>query len=226
MSMAAAVLCERWNLLIIRELYIGSRGFNDIHRGLPGLSRTLLSQRLRSLRQAGLVMAVADDGSGSQGYMLTDRGADLERVLMEMGSWGVRWSFPEPTDEHLNPHLLMWRMRLGLRAARLPDRRVTAELIFDQSSEQARGWLIIDGAGSSVCTRHPMFAVDIHARARSEVWYAIWYGRRSWSDVFSSGDLTLSGEPDLVQAFPTWFERSDFADEVANRHAAEGRSIQ
>ncbi|MFC5209222.1 winged helix-turn-helix transcriptional regulator [Pseudonocardia sulfidoxydans] len=222
--MAAALLCERWNLLIIRELYVGARRFNDIHRGLPGLSRTLLSQRLRSLRQTGLVMAVADDGSGSEGYVLTDRGADLERVLMELGSWGVRWSFPEPSDEQLDPHLLMWRMRLGLRPRCLPDHRITAELIFEQNQDLVRGWLIIDGEGSSVCTRHPMFAVDIHARARSEVWYAVWYGQRSWSDALSSRDLSLSGEPDLVRAFPTWFERSGFADEVAARYAAGGRS--
>ncbi|GEL26897.1 HxlR family transcriptional regulator [Pseudonocardia sulfidoxydans NBRC 16205] len=214
-SMAATVLCERWNLLIIRELYVGARGFNDIHRGLPGLSRTLLSQRLRALQQSGLVESVA----GNRGYRLTERGADLEDVLVAVGNWGVRWAFPEPADERLDPHLLMWRMRLGLRSEALPDQRVTVELIFEQGREQVRGWLVLDGEDSSVCTRDPMFDVDVHARAKSEVWYSVWYGHRGWSEVLEDGEMELSGRPALLRDFPTWFRRSDFAPRVAERRA-------
>ena len=221
--MAASVLCERWNLLIVRELILGSRRFNDIHRGLPGLSRTLLSQRLRSLQQAGLVMTVAGDGSGSQGYTLTAQGADLEGVLMELGSWSVRWSFPEPGEQQLDPYLLLWRMRSGLQFENLPDRRVTIELIFDQGSEQVRGWLVLDGKDSSLCTRHPMFAVDIHARARSAVWHELWYGHRSWLEALDHGELELSGKSALLRAFPTWFKGSAFASQVADRRAAADR---
>ena len=130
-SIGVAVVSERWNLLILRELLAGPRGFNDIHRGLPGLSRTLLSQRLRTLQHSELVAPVADDGSGTAGYQLTPMGADLRGVLAELGAWSVRWCFPEPSDDQLDPHLLLWRMRQGLVADTLPARRVVVEFVFE-----------------------------------------------------------------------------------------------
>jgi DNA-binding HxlR family transcriptional regulator len=216
-SLAAAVVCERWNVTILREMFAGARGFNDIHRGLPGLSRTLLSGRLRTLRQAGLVAAAAADGSGSHGYVLTPKGADLRGVLEELGSWSVRWSFPEPADDQLDPQLLLWRMGTGLAVDRLPERRVTVELTFDQRPQPVLGWLVLSGEDSSACTRHPMFTVDLYARADSRVWHELWYGHRDWHDVLVNGDLQLTGEPGLIAEFPRWFRRSAFARQVAER---------
>src|SRR5215218_2963333 len=84
-SRALDLLGERWSLMVIRDLVVGSTRFNDLARGLPGLSRSLLTKRLRQFERAGLV-----DRLGTQ-YVMTDAGRDLLPVLMGLGEWGSRW---------------------------------------------------------------------------------------------------------------------------------------
>jgi DNA-binding HxlR family transcriptional regulator len=220
-SMGADVVAERWNLLIIRELLTGAQRFNDIHRGLPGLSRTLLSQRLRMLQRCGLVESLPTGGDSScAGYRLTEGGSDLRAVLEALGTWAVRWRFPEPGDDQLNPQLLLWRMRCGVAQERLPARRVVIEIGFEADRSE-RGWLILDGDDSSLCTRDPMFDVDVYANASSRVWHEIWYGHRSLRESIGNREVLLSGDEDLVADFADWFLRSRFAGEVEAQRSAE-----
>jgi DNA-binding HxlR family transcriptional regulator len=218
-SMGAEVVAERWNLLIVRELLTGAQRFNDIHRGLPGLSRTLLSQRLRMLQRCGLVESRATGDAPGGGYRLTEAGADLQGVLEALGEWAVRWRFPEPKDDQLNPHLLLWRMQSGLRREHLPARRIVIEFSFD-NSQPAHGWLVLTGEDSSVCARDPLFEVDIYANASSHVWHEIWFGHRSLRESISNGDVVLTGQKDLIVRFADWFQLSHFAGEVAARRSA------
>jgi DNA-binding HxlR family transcriptional regulator len=224
--MGTEVIAERWNLLIIRELLTGAQRFNDIHRGLPGLSRTLLSQRLRALQRYGLVEPLPTDGPSGCGYQLTGAGEDLRTVIDALALWAVRWRFPEPADEQLNPHLLLWRMRTGLAHARLPPRRVVIEFDFEGDRPE-RGWLILDGDDSSACLRDPLFGTDLYARATSRVWHEIWYGRRSIHQSIRNGDVVLNGERELLTQFVHWFQLSHFAPDIASRHSPQdlpGRS--
>lgn len=217
--MGAEVAAERWNLLIIREMIVGACRFNEIHRGLPGLSRTMLSSRLRRLERHGLVERLPTGESSHGGYRLTEAGADLWGVLEALGRWAVRWSFPEPRDDQLSPYLLLWRMRSGIETGCLPDRRVVVKFDFDDP-EPVCGWLVVNGADSSVCTRDPMFEVNLHARASSRVWHEVWYGHRSIRDAIANGNLDLSGDDDLIAQFVDWFRLSPFADAVARQHSA------
>ena len=99
---AVEVLGERWTMLIVRDLVVGTTRFNDLARGLPGLSRTLLAKRLRQLERAGIVEHVGDD------YLLTEAGRDLEPLVMGLAAWGAAWQFGHPRDNELDPELLMW----------------------------------------------------------------------------------------------------------------------
>lgn len=209
-SMGADIIAERWNLLILREMFAGACRFNDIHRGLPGLSRTLLSQRLRQLQRADLIEADANEG----GYHFTDAGADLHPVLEVLGAWAIRWRFPRPSGDQLDPQLLMWRIRNGLDHDQVPDRRVVVQLDFVDERAQ-RGWLLLNGDDSSVCSRDPMFDVDLYASASSVVWHEIWYGYRSIHEAIAQQELRLSGESRFVTQFPGWLRLSPFADAVA-----------
>jgi DNA-binding HxlR family transcriptional regulator len=220
-SMSAELLTERWNLLIVRELLSGAERFNDIHRGLPGLSRTLLSQRLRQLQRAGLVAALEPGEHGTAGYRLTEAGFALRTVLEALGSWAVQWRFPRPTEGQLNPHLLLWRMRSGLVLDRLPAGRTIVQLTFSDTRTH-HGWLVLDGVNSSVCARDPLFDVDLYASARSEVWHEWWFGHRSIQGSIHSGEVVLSGRKELADRFPDWFRLSPFAAEVAAQPAAAG----
>src|ERR671927_972546 len=91
-AQAAEVLTERWTPLVIRELALtGSHRFNDIQRGVPLMSSSLLSKRLRQLERAGIVERRARlDGKGTE-YHLTAAGEQLAPVMAQIGIWSERW---------------------------------------------------------------------------------------------------------------------------------------
>src|SRR5688572_28386605 len=109
---ALEILGERWTLLIVRDLLIGTRHFNELERGLPGISRALLSSRLRQLQQAGVIeKRLTESGRKTTEYQLTQAGYEVVNVLESLMTWGTMWAFGEPTPEELDPVLLMWWMR-------------------------------------------------------------------------------------------------------------------
>ncbi|MET0490277.1 MAG: helix-turn-helix domain-containing protein, partial [Acidimicrobiales bacterium] len=123
-ALGSEVLADRWTPLILREMVLGSTRFNDIERGLPGISRSLLVQRLRHLeRKEVLERRPAAGGRGSE-YHLTEAGEDLGGVIMSLGEWAVRWKLAEPELEEVDPRVLTWWMHLRMDEERLPDRRV------------------------------------------------------------------------------------------------------
>src|SRR5438128_665043 len=82
---ALDLLGERWTLLIVRELLCGSTRFGDLRRGIPRISRTMLSARLRELLDAGVI--ARHDGEQEPGYKLTAAGLELAVVVRELGTW-------------------------------------------------------------------------------------------------------------------------------------------
>ncbi len=105
-ALASEVLADRWTLLITRELVLGGRRFNDIARALPGISRSVLQQRLLHLERRGVLDRVPIPGGHE--YELTPAGRDLEPVIMAMGEWAVRWMFAEPEPREVDPVTLTW----------------------------------------------------------------------------------------------------------------------
>ena len=92
LAMAAEVLCTRWTMVLMRELVAGSTRFNDLRRGVPKMSPTLLSQRLKELERAGIVTRRAiPSETGVYEYRLTDAGRDIGPVVEAMGTWGQKW---------------------------------------------------------------------------------------------------------------------------------------
>jgi DNA-binding HxlR family transcriptional regulator len=107
---ASEILADRWTPLIVRELILGSHRFNEIERGLPGISRSLLASRLRDLEDAGVVERLPAAQSKVTAYHLSEAGRDLKTVIETLGAWGVRWAFGEPKPEELDAGLLIWRI--------------------------------------------------------------------------------------------------------------------
>ena len=93
---ASEILADRWTPLIVRELILGSHRFNEIERGLPGISRSLLASRLRDLEDAGVVERLPGARPKATAYHLSECGRDLKAVIEALGGWGVRWAFGEP----------------------------------------------------------------------------------------------------------------------------------
>lgn len=215
------VLGERWTLLVMRDLLTGVRRFNDLARGLPRMSRSLLSKRLAHLQDAGLVRRVERPGDGAREYRPTEAGEALWPVVESLMTWGARWAFDQPTEEELDPVLLMWWIRRGTVPERLPRARATIQFTF---ADDARGhyWLLVARDDVSVCLTPPPFDVDVFVETDLATLYRVWLGRLDYHEARARGALDVYGAPTLERAFPTWFDWSPSSGAV---RAAWGRPV-
>ncbi|MEI8406256.1 MULTISPECIES: winged helix-turn-helix transcriptional regulator [unclassified Kribbella] len=213
-ALASEVLADRWTPLIVRELVLGSRRFNDIDRGLPGISRTLLKQRLNHLERKG-VLELIPVARGHE-YQLTPAGRDLEGVIMAIGEWAVRWMFSEPQPREVDPVTLTWWMSRRVDFEKLPRQRVTVEFEY-RGDDPTRIWLILDRLEASVCTDHPGFDSDVVVTTEPVDLMRVFSGIVSMRQAAAEGTVAMTGPPRLTRALPTWFLWSPFAPAVRER---------
>ena len=209
---AVEVLAERWTLLIVRDLLVGATRFNELARCNPGLSRTLLSKRLRQLERAGVIDHVGDQ------YRLTRSGEDLRPVVFGLGAWGAEWQFGDPRAQELDPQLLMWWVHGRIDFALLPDRRLVLEFRFPDVS--GRYWVLRDQAGPSLCTFDPGFEVDATIVGDLPVLYQVWLGRLPLPQVLKDGRVRIEGQREVVRALPAALQLSPVAELVAHSSGA------
>ncbi|KJS63294.1 winged helix-turn-helix transcriptional regulator [Streptomyces rubellomurinus] len=197
---------DRWTLLILRELLMGSHRFNDIHRGLPGLNRTLLAGRLRRMRAIGL-LEHGPDRAGRPAYRLTAAGAALEPLVWQLGDWARQWYFGEPAAEQVDPGWLLWRLRQFVRPEALPQRRVVAEFRFQDGPEQPREpvWLVLTPGEASVCRVAPGPEADLWVTAELRALHRVVAGTLAFPAAVRDGSVRLAGDPALADGFPGWF---------------------
>lgn len=209
-AMAAEIFAERWTPLVLRELFCGSRRFNELERGLPRISRSLLVQRLRALERAGVVEhRPAANGRASE-YHLTRAGQELANVVMALGKWGQRWAMTELRPTDLDPDLLMWDLHRRLHTDRLPARRLVVRFDFSGACKKSY-WLVLEGGEASICWGDPRFDVDLLVSVDTVAFHYVWLGHLRLADAIREGLVEIEGPSDLVRAFPGWLALSVFA---------------
>jgi DNA-binding HxlR family transcriptional regulator len=190
---------DRWSLLILRDLYVGTSTFNGLARGLPGLSRSLLAKRLRSFEREGLVEKIGGR------YLMTERGRDLEGVLMALGNWGSRWIFGDPREEELDAQLLVWWMHGRLDTAAMPlDRWVLHVRFLD---DPRRFWILVEDRVPSVCLSDPGYGVDVTIASDVRTLYRVWLGQLPLSAGLRHG-LSIEGPCAVVRRVPNVLQLS------------------
>ena len=198
---ALDLLGERWTLLVVRELLCGSRRFGDVQRGVPRISRTMLSARLRSLEEAGVT---ARDGDG---YALTDAGRELGAVVEALGVWGQRWLPRHLDDDELDVDALVWDMRRRVDRDALPPRPIVVRLeLTDLPARRGRRFLLLRRSEVSLCAHNPGFPEEIVVRADRRTLAAWWRGDVTLAAARRAG-LAIDGPRALVARLPAWFER-------------------
>jgi DNA-binding HxlR family transcriptional regulator len=205
----AEIFAERWTPLIIRNLYLGCRSFNEILEGAPGLSRTLLSERLRHLERLGIVESSAKANGRGRHYELTPAGHGLYAVCNALGEWGAHWLDIAP--EHLDPFVALWSMCNALRRDRLPDRRVVIRFDFTGRSPRERFWLLVEHGDTEICKEYAGLDEDLFVTAEAEAFVRWHAGQLGWAEATQDRRIELHGPSWLVRAFPTWNARSAFA---------------
>jgi DNA-binding HxlR family transcriptional regulator len=219
-AMAAEVVCSRWTPLILRELLSGSTRFNDLRRGVPRMSPSLLSKRLKELEQAGVIETRPTGQSGIVEYHLTQAGQELRALVMSLGIWGQRWVETQLSLKNLDPSLLMWDMRRSLDLTPMPPRRSTVQFHYPElPAARQRYWLVIENRLVDLCQVDPGYEVDLFVECSLRTMTAIWMGLTSVQAELDAGRLELSGDRMLARSMQQWLGLSPFAKEK-NRKAA------
>lgn len=210
---AMEVLDERWTILVLRELLLGSTRFNEVRRGVPRMSPALLSKRLRSLERAGVVTRT---GSGAHtAYALTEAGRELEPVVNALGLWGLRW-IGDLGEEDYDPHLLMWDLRRTIPLDAWPRSRTVLAFELDDVERQVAGWwLVVAGGEVDLCDYDPGYDVTATVSTSLRTLTRIWRGEVSWEQALRSDRLTVHGPETVRRLVPDWIGRSSLAQALA-----------
>ncbi|MHC5212380.1 MAG: winged helix-turn-helix transcriptional regulator [Planctomycetota bacterium] len=209
---AAEIFAERWTPLVLRELISGSCRFSDLQRGVPLMSPSLLSRRLRELEDAGLIEKHKGRGRGFE-YGLTEAGEGLRDVIISLGEWGHRWTRSEVTRDDLDPGLLMWdvRRRVDLDSAPPPGTVVVFDIVGVPRAKR-RYWLRFDRRDEvELCLKPPGHDVDLTVEADIRTLVDVWMGHVPLRSALKDGSLVLHGSRALVRGFASWFGLSVFA---------------
>lgn len=199
----AEIFAQRWTPLVVRELCFGPRRFNEVHSGVPLMSRALLVQRLAELEEAGVV--ATEPLAQGKLYSLTRAGQQMGDLVALMSDWGQRHGQGRIAHEELDPTLLMWGMKRQVDPGELPDRDVVLRFDFRgiPKAHAARRywWMILRPDDVEVCLKDPGMQVDVVLASDLEAFIRVWMGHRGLSDALAEGDITLSGDKPRIAEF-------------------------
>lgn len=212
LALAAEVLCERWTLLVISRVIDGCTRFNEIHRGVPKISASLLSQRLEQLEYAGLIVRRPLESGRGHAYELTDAGRDLDPIIMSLAAWGQKWA-RDMEQEDLDPAFLAWSMHTRIDVKAMPAARTVIEFEFSGTHKGlSRFWLVVQDRKVDMCLKHPRFDVDLTVRAEIRRFVEAWRGFRDLRTEIRDGHIRLEGPTEHCKALPDWLMLSGLAD--------------
>jgi DNA-binding HxlR family transcriptional regulator len=203
---AHEALGGRWTLLVVRELLCGSRRFNDIRRGIPRISRTMLSERLQALVHLGAVERRMKPHGPE--YDLTDSGRELIALVGALAAWGQRWLPRHAADEDIDLEAVLVDMRRRVRLAALPQQPI---IVRFELRGRKRRYMLLKASEASLCAQNPGFPEPVCVRGPLAALVAWWRGDATFIEAQRAG-LVIEGPRALLRAFPEWFERYQFAD--------------
>jgi DNA-binding HxlR family transcriptional regulator len=211
LAKGAEVFAEKWTPLILRELLRGAGSFNDVHRGVPRMSRSLLSARLRKLESCG-VLERQHGGRGLE-YRLTEAGLALGAVVSGLGEWGQRWYRTTFGSDELDVGVLMWDMRCTVEPKYFPQGRTIVQFRFADAPRGARDWwLVNENCEVDFCPTDPGTDVDLLVLTSVQAMTRIWMGDQPLETALRGGGIELRGPPGLKNRFGRWLRRSPYAD--------------
>ena len=207
----AEIFGERWTPLVVRELLCGSTRFNDIRRGVPRMSATLLTQRLRKLEEAGVVERV----SGEHGleYRLTAAGEELRPVVLLIGHWGARWIGSRLKRDQLDAGFLMWDIRRFAQLDQFPaERRIVIHFhLRDAGPREKRWWLVVENGKADLCRDDPGHELTLVVESSVRALTEIWTGDSAAKTELAAGRIRVSGAERDSRNLWRWLGRSIFA---------------
>jgi len=209
---ASEIIGEKWTLLVLRELMLGTTRFNDFQRALSRMSPTLLARRLRGLEERGIIIRKKLSGRRGYEYRLTEAGKELGPLIEVLAVWGMRWARSQLTDDELDVEFLMRELQRRLQTRHLPDGQTVICMIFDELTKHKTWWLLVDGAVVDLCTDDPGKDVDLYINSSVQTIVEIWEGDLDVRTGLRNGSVKANGLRHLIRGMPDWFGVSLYKD--------------
>jgi DNA-binding HxlR family transcriptional regulator len=209
---ATEILGERWTILILRELLMGGRRFNELQRGLGDISPALLAGRLKTLEEQGLIVKRVITGQRGHEYFPTPACDALLPVLVSIGEWGLAFARHLLADDDFDIDFLMYYLERSVDPAQLPGNESVIRFRFTDLTEQRNWWLLICDNCVEICMTPPVRDVDVYFTTTVRTMHDVWMGDRTYRQARDSGDLIIEGEPALTRNISQWLRPSVFVD--------------
>jgi DNA-binding HxlR family transcriptional regulator len=204
-SKALEVLGERWTLLVVRELLLGSTQFSELQRALPRVSPTTLSKRLMELQEAGLVVRKRVHGGEGHEYQLTAAGRELHPLLLGLGEWGMKWARGQMADAELDVGILMADIERRIDHRQLPSGRTVLRFKFTDLARYADWWVKIEDGEVELCLEDPGDEVDVYFTGSLRTMTEVWMGDVTLDQARQGGRLKIVGATAYLRNLPDWF---------------------
>ncbi len=211
-SKAAEILGERWSIMIIRELLMGARRFGEFQRGLGFISPALLTTRLKSFEEQGLVVRRKMQGGKGFEYFPTAACEQLRPIIIALGEWGMCWAREHLLEEDYDPELLLLYLERSVDADQLPGNSTVIRFEFTDLDSQPLWWIVVEPDRTDVCLKDPGKEVDIYFKTTVKTMADVWMGDRTYREAKAAGDLDMQGPPALTRNVTAWLKPSVFAE--------------
>jgi DNA-binding HxlR family transcriptional regulator len=203
LARATEILGHRWVMLILRELFVGPQRFSDLRRRLPGLSSSVLTDRLVGLEEQGVVARrELPPPAAATVYQLTQDGRALEPALHALTRWGARFlGSPEPGD-HVEPDWLGVAVDAFARTGPTPSHRFELR----PYSGDRKAVLRVAGGPEGTHSIDDELPVDVSIQAPMIVMMGLMSGAISPEAALAADDVRVEGELETLSHLPDLFE--------------------
>jgi DNA-binding HxlR family transcriptional regulator len=202
---ATELIGEKWTLLVLRELLLGTTRFNDFQLAMSPMSPTLLTKRLRHLEKCGIIIRKKLSNQNGYEYRLTAAGKQLSPLIEVLAVWGMRWARGQLTDDELDVEFLMREVQRRLQTEHLPDGQTVICLMFDELTKHKTWWLLVDGDAVDLCTEDPGKEVDLYIKSSVRTMVEVWEGDLDIRMALRGGLIKALGLRRLIRTMPDWF---------------------
>jgi DNA-binding HxlR family transcriptional regulator len=209
---ATELLGEKWMLLILRELLLGSHRYCEFQRALSRISPTLLTKRLKQLEGAGIVVRKTQQGRKGHNYFLTPAGRELAPIVEHLATWGMRWARGQLDDDELDVEFLMWDIQRRLQTDKLPDGETVLCFIFDGLGTYKSWWLVVCDGEVDLCTENPGKDVDLYVMTTLREMVEIWNGDTDIKTAMRKEMIKIQGNARLAKTLSDWLGICLYAD--------------
>jgi DNA-binding HxlR family transcriptional regulator len=209
---ATEIIGEKWSLLVIRELLMGGTRFNELQRGLSHISPTMLSRRLDSLAEYGLVLKKKIPGQKGFEYFPTKSCQELLPIIRNLGDWGMRWARSNLTEKDYDVELLMVYLKRSIIKDKLIGKETVIRFKFTDIEEYPDWWLVVTGDDIDLCVNDPGKDVDVYFTSNVKTMADIWMGDTTYRKATRDGNLKIVGDRNLTHNITSWMANSIFTD--------------